>query len=390
MQNWTSLDDIKFKVLKLWNNGNLLTKNDLFPLKIKLKVPSSSSYGTYFNDISNWVKHLKEHDINSIGYGYKLVEKEVNLRLVGKNTIPTHVIIPDLENAVKLINKQKYMKVFFENKKILLEHWIELEDWINKYPFKIIDTVGEKQHKFIQVIKWFEQNPEHYIYIRQFDIPSVDTKFIEKNKVILGEMLKVVLPENLVNEEEKSFEGRFYIKSKPIMIRFRILDLSQQCKFTDMSVPLEEFQDYNPSYENIFFTENEINFLSFPNVKNSCIIFSKGYGIENFKNVKWLETKKLYYWGDIDTHGFNILSRARNFLPHLESFLMTEDILLKHKDLWVDEEKQFLYEINNLHPDEKQLVHKLQNNIFGKNIRLEQERIGYTYIQNAINVITNV
>jgi len=44
------------------------------------------------------------------------------------------------------------------------------------------------------------------------------------------------------------------------------------------------------------------------------------------------------YWGDLDTHGLAILSRARLKLPHLESALMDEHTLLRHRDLWVSGE----------------------------------------------------
>ncbi len=387
MQEWTNFDDIKSKLLRLWKKGDILTKSDLFPLTIKLKGPNSKCYGTHFLEISNWVKGLKNKDINSIGYGYEVVEKEINLRLVGKNTVPTHVIIKDLNDATKLIKKQKELHMFLKNKEALFDEWEQLEEWICKYPFKVLESIGVNCHKYIKVVKWFEQNPNHNVYIRQFDIPGIDTKFIEKNKVVLTEILNAILPENQINEEAKRFEERFYIKAKPANVRFRILNEANDYDFTDMSVPLEEFVNWRHDFENVFFTENEINFLSFPNVEKSIIIFARGYGVDNFKNVKWLLTKKLYYWGDIDTHGFNILSRARSFLPHLESFLMTEEILLTHKDLWVSEDKQFLYEVKNLRDDEYELLYSLQNNTFGHRVRLEQERISYRHIQEAIKDI---
>ena len=97
--------------------------------------------------------------------------------------------------------------------------------------------------------------------------------------------------------------------------------------------------------------------------------------------MQWLKNKEVYYWGDIDTHGFNILSIARGFLPDIKSFLMTEQILMAHKTLWVKEDRPFLSEIKNLNDQEQNLLYKLQNDYFGSKVRLEQERIRFKYLE---------
>ncbi len=36
----------------------------------------------------------------------------------------------------------------------------------------------------------------------------------------------------------------------------------------------------------------------------------------------WLARCQVYYWGDIDTHGFAILDQLRTHIPHARSLLM--------------------------------------------------------------------
>jgi len=68
--------------------------------------------------------------------------------------------------------------------------------------------------------------------------------------------------------------------------------------------------------------------------------FHQSYGpVEEF-HIKWIEDAHCIYWGDIDTHGFAILNRARSYLPRLKSLLMDEQTLLCHKALWVEEKQQ--------------------------------------------------
>ena len=82
------------------------------------------------------------------------------------------------------------------------------------------------------------------------------------------------------------------------------------------------------SIKTVFVTENDINGLAFPIVDNSIVIFGRGYGFEHLQNAHWLRNKEIAYWGDIDTHGFAILSQFRKLFPAVRSFLMDRDALL--------------------------------------------------------------
>jgi hypothetical protein len=89
--------------------------------------------------------------------------------------------------------------------------------------------------------------------------------------------------------------------------------------------------------------------------------------------------------GDLDTHGLAILSRARLKLPHLESALMDEHTLLRHRDLWVSENPQYAVpELPLLTPAEQSLYCGLKQQRWGVNVRLEQERIAWNYAWDVL------
>ena len=79
----------------------------------------------------------------------------------------------------------------------------------------------------------------------------------------------------------------------------------------DLSVTTETFARLDPGITRVFITENEINFLAFPRVADSLVIFGAGYGFEMLDAARWLQERTLHYWGDIDTHGFAILDQLR-------------------------------------------------------------------------------
>ncbi|MEF9984022.1 MAG: DUF2220 family protein [Oscillospiraceae bacterium] len=392
MPNWTDSKGIKQIVLKKWEKGTILSsafqQDNLFPLRIKLTSPTSDEMSKNYSDIVAWIKLLNKQEKTVLGFGYTLIVKEYHDKICGKNIIPTHVEFATPDDVVQWLGKQEEMRLFTNNAKILLQDWECLRAWICNNPFQVI-RMGNNCTAFLAVLHWFAQHDNRNLYLRQLDIEGIDTKFIELYKGLISQMLDIILPAENVNESSSNFEKRYGLKSKPIPVRFRILD--EKLKIagcTDISVPIEEFQQLKLPFKRCFITENEINFLSFPAVPDACVIFGKGYGAELFQNTAWLKTVDIYYWGDIDTHGFNILSMVRSFLPQTKSFLMTQDILLSHQSLWAKEEKQFIAPIEHLTCDEYPLACKLQANHWGEGVRLEQERISFSYVENFLGIFS--
>ena len=112
--------------------------------------------------------------------------------------------------------------------------------------------------------------------------------------------------------------------------------------------------------------------------------------LDNLAAAPWLYKKEIYYWGDIDTHGFAILNRARSHLPGLRSVLMDEATLLGHRDLWVEETVQHAAEALPLLGDAEQAVYQgLKRHTWGQNVRLEQERVAWDAAWRALTAGTN-
>jgi hypothetical protein len=102
-------------------------------------------------------------------------------------------------------------------------------------------------------------------------------------------------------------------------------------------VPLTEFAGYAPACRHVIITENKVNFLALPPCLGGLAIFGSGYAIDLLRSVPWLDCQPLHYWGDVDTHGFAILSRLRATWPHAQSFVMDRGALLAHRELWTEE-----------------------------------------------------
>ena len=153
---------------------------------------------------------------------------------------------------------------------------------------------------------------------------------------------------------------------------------------TDLSAPAQELASLDLAVARVFITENEINGLAFPDVAESIVIFGLGYGLDRLSEIPWLKGRPLHYWGDIDTHGFAMLDRIRAIFPAAESFLMDRETLCAHAHSWVHESAPYMGELKRLNGAEQALYDDIRFNRLGENVRLEQERIGFAWVERAV------
>ncbi|MEL1135917.1 DUF3322 domain-containing protein [Desulfitobacterium sp. THU1] len=386
---WSNPPWIREQVQRKWDSGrilrSLLMPDDLFPLSIPLKRPRSSEVNENFAEISRWIKSLKNQSKQETGFGYELVEKQMVHRQSGRNLLPTHALIPNIQDALRLLRKEREGEKFLELARLIQPKWPALQEWIVKFPHKVLAAEADWSG-ILAALSWFVSHPRCGSYLRQLDIPGIDTKFIEQRKGLLTELLNIILPDEAIDHSASSFELRYGLLVKPVQVRLRLLDQQQYLQgISDLTVPVEQLAEFNSLVSKVFITENEINGLCFPDVKEALVIFGLGYGVEVLKSVTWLKEKEIYYWGDIDTHGFAILDLVRSFLPQAQSLLMDERILMSHQHLWVREEKPSFTQLNRLTADEHRMLSSLQNNTWGQGVRLEQERVAFQEVKGAVD-----
>ena len=73
-------------------------------------------------------------------------------------------------------------------------------------------------------------------------------------------------------------------------------------------------------------------------------------------NAKWLQHKQVFYWGDIDSEGLNILSMVRQKIPHVIALMMDEATVLQFQNHMVDEPDSIFSEPQYLTADELKLL----------------------------------
>lgn len=386
--DWTTLEDVRKRIRREWNNGRILVAvlggEAVFPLRIPLKRPDSKALAEQFEAARVWIAALSAVDKEQGGSGCRLEWQEFAHRQLGRNRIPVAAIVESEKDGLALIGKQSEADSFRELAATVAAAFPALTPWMQRYPLKALEQ-AENWTRLLTVLHWVVRHPGANVYLRQIDAPGVDTKFIEQHRGLLGDLLDRVLLSDRIDGRysgAKNFEQRYGFKRKPVQVRIRFLDRKLSLHgLSDLAVTSEEFAQMALSVKRVFVTENEINFLSFPEVTDGLMLFGGGYGFEHLAQSDWLRQKEIYYWGDIDTHGFVILDQLRNTFSSAQSLMMDRATLLEHRMFWGNEDRPASRQLERLNAEESALYDDLRFDRIAPSLRLEQERIGFAWIK---------
>jgi hypothetical protein len=390
---WTTAADLRGQVLRRWDRGELLAElvvpSGLFPLRLNLRAPSSSELSERFDAVRAWAAELQQGS----PAGFRLVMREVRHRVIGQNSLPGEAWIDTLDAALRLIGKARDARAFQRLIDATRQQQPALLPWLQRQPLRAL-ALADAWPKLLEVVTWLQAHPRPGIYLRQVDLAGIHSKFIEAQRAVLAELLDLVLPPDAINDEVSglaNFARRYGFRDKPVRVRLRFLDPAHPPWVpgaeADYTVSQQAFAQLAPAVRRVFITENEINFLAFPAAADSLVVFGAGYGFDALAQADWLQQRELHYWGDIDTHGFAILDQLRAHFPQAQSFLMDRDTLLAHEAQWTDEPQPTQRDLPRLTEPERRLYDDLRwRRLRDEPLRLEQERIGFGWVERAVAV----
>ncbi|MDZ7939078.1 MAG: DUF2220 family protein [Rhodoferax sp.] len=400
---WTTRADLRLQVQKLWDKGDLLRPcvqgQAVPPLRLRLVGPSSTELTERFDEVRMWMKALGCNAQQSEAPRYRIVMREFRHRVLGSNSVPAEIWLDVLDDALAMIGKQDDCMRFARLVQLTREQHPVLLPWLEKRPLNAL-ALAQAWPGLLAVVAWLQAHPRPGIYLRQVGVSGVDSKFIEAHRGVLSELLDLALPAEAVDTNASGasqFSRRYGFRDKPLRVRFRLLDSSIARGTTglfpadaelDITLTQAVFSQLELPVNRVFFTENEVNFLAFPSVRGSMVVFGAGYGFDVLAGAAWLQQCSIHYWGDIDTHGFAILDQLRAQLPHVQSLLMDRQTLMAHRDHWGEEPLPVVRDLPRLNAAESALFDDLRHKRLlytpGIGLRLEQERIDFDSVLRAI------
>lgn len=380
---WTGADQLLATLRRRWDTGSYLkayaSGEPWQPVSLPVKGPGAGDLLERLDASRSWLARFERETRQ-----FCVEHRQVRSRNLGTNLVPARVTVKSFEQLCQILGTISDVHLLDDLISRTRSVVPLLVDWVVAHPTVALQHAAVWD-QILATVTWIECHDTTRLYVRQIDVEGVDTKFVERHHKLLHDLLTVVLPTERVDQaaEPPTFTRKFRFVDKPTYTRFRTPD-SGPVGYTEMAVRTDELATRNPGISTVFVLENEVTYLAFPPVPDAIVVFGSGFALGGVATLPWLPDKEIVYWGDIDTHGFDILNRLRSRLPSVRSILMDHRTLLAHRAQWVTEPAPTNRPLTHLTPDEQTLYQDLVKGTFGPALRLEQERVRFSLLHDAL------
>jgi hypothetical protein len=362
----------------------LMRGEDPFPVAIPYQRPRRGGDPA---EILRLKQILRSQAKQTVGFGPTVQFEAANTRRYGAATMPGAVSFETLDDLTRYIGKKAEADRILEHAKIIAREFPTARPWTATRLQLLSKDDPTTWLAITKVVGHFIQHPRPWVYPRELSL-GLHTKFLEQNHGPIIEILAQVAPETL-NEPYTTWQDRLGLRSSSELVEGRFLDPTLAPQLPQhMLAPVKEWNRCafaNPTW--VLITENRTNLLTLPALPGCLALLGKGYAVTRLAQIKMLHVTQTCYWGDIDQHGFEILSSIRSHLPKVRSCLMDEETLTRCHDLVEIENVAATlppdFVAANLTSAEKALWQKCANG----HTRLEQERIPREVMIPVLNVL---
>jgi hypothetical protein len=367
-------------VRKKWdsNHSNWLVSphEATWPITVILHELTEKDVSSSLADTRIWVQTWRAWDA-----GECLVEWTSRRWSSGDQELPTRLVVPSADAAAAFLGQ----KTAWDRARSRYAQWCKRFPKLagSKAAARQSDAVlveysDEDFQRLNSLLQWFLDYPHSGLYLRQLPVPDVDTKWVEKRQGVISELVRHLFDA----PDTARLHQVCGLLTEPTRIRVRVLcpklrvQLGGLC---DIEAPVGEIASLPIRPRVCIVVENQSTGIALPDIADAVVFMRLGLAVDQLDPVEWIREASLQlYWGDLDTHGFVALARARRRYPAMLSILMTEETLLSHRPMWVREGSPGRVEsFESLSRAELDVYQGLRTNRWGMQVRLEQERISW-------------
>lgn len=301
--------------LSIWNINS--ADEDVYPLRITLSVPSGDKFSKLANQFAAWCASMKDFAIKTdcklewsrrkTGFGSTVVDCPVALEVPNR----TSAMLIAGSNASVAEKEMIFRKGTLEEAGFTAQNY---SDFI----WKTRELTELDFNLLVQAAVWIRDNDVSGMTPRELPIPDMQGKLMNSNTYR-------VLIANLLNKETLGLLDR------PLKVELKYLNQASETGFGLCVIGTKREHDLGkPTYpcDNVIILENRDTFNSFPEKglfsSNSVALLGNGnLASATIWQIDWLEdVENIFYWGDMDIDGLEILARCRKSGVRCKSVLM--------------------------------------------------------------------
>ncbi|MBS9434780.1 DUF3322 domain-containing protein [Photorhabdus hainanensis] len=368
-----------------WDNRSSLKDrllgNKAFPIRVGLKPPKGNSA---ILDIAHFQRFIDEW--RSFPYQDVVEWSSKNFRELSEQRIPTFVVIESMRHLIQFLGNdalsrskvwERNMKPFLRIDKDLYPALVKCIDIVEKLSLRDAELLAK-------LLPQLKQGLGEGQYLRALPLIGIDTKFLENHQILIEELA------DIIHKGAVSASGGLIAWLGCAINPKGWLTIRPLCHAATaalggmpiLQIPGELLRKHELPASNILVVENLQSGLSLPEMPDTIAVIGGGKNIA-WMDAAWLRSKRVGYWGDIDTWGLFILSDARNKFVDIEPLMMDVETVKAHEDRMVPEPNPVESNPSSLNEDETNLFNNLISGRF-QSSRLEQERLSSDYIRNKL------
>lgn len=364
-------------LVRRFNNQhqNWLAGEGAWPLVIALGVPTDKDIAEDAPAVRGWASAWQSRS----GPG-EVVFEERQFARFGKHRLPAFLSFVSASDVATAVGQTKRWETAVERYQKMLNSWPALAQ--SKFLASRFDVLAdyslEDFERLVTLLAWLEAHPDSGLYLRQLPVEGLDTKWLETRTGLVAGLLRTLRGTSV---DDADFHTLLGLNKPAHRVRIRLLCPTLRERIgglCDIEAPVGELSTLPITPRKVVIVENLETGLALPDLADTAAIMRLGNAVSALRMLRWLQRTHMLYWGDIDTHGFAILDRARHAMPQLRSVLMDEATLVAHRALWVQEPALCANALlEKLTAEERRVYDNLRAGYWGGRVRLEQERLDW-------------
>lgn len=352
-----------------------------WPLILTLGRPTERLASAHLERVRGWQQGWAEwRGAGTLGWN------ERRWPMLGVQRLPESIRFDSPEEVAAHLDEQPGWARACRRVREVSARWPRLASLVTRRYEVLAGWPDEEFGQLLDVLQWLWAHPAAGIYMRQLPVPGVDSKWLEARQALVCEWLSALRGDTATTD----LHALTGLRRLPTTLRMRVLDPRLRALtggLSDIQAPVEELAALRLPVTRALLVENLQTGLALGDLPDAVVMMRQGYAVELYGQLPWLREVECHYWGDIDTHGFAILDRLRAYLPDARSVLMDERTLLAHRALWGEEPMPARTQsLPRLRPEERDLFEQLLQHRWGPCVRLEQERIPWPYVVDALDL----
>jgi hypothetical protein len=319
-----SSEQLAEKLASQWNNADLREKRLLVPESWPISLAIGKPTATLIkHNLERVRKHIEQWRAVTIG---KVVWNKMKYRdTLEAIEVPTQWQLQKPSEWIEATGNRSIKAEFQKLSSIVSAVDPQFHTLLVRQRHLTTDKLESEITQACALALELEQNCANGLPLRALSIAGIDSKFFERHRRLIIKLLDVRF-EGLVSEIGlESFLNALNESDHWLLVA----DLDGSLlPFKQMRIRDSELKTTALPAPNILIIENEQCLHQLPPAEHTIAILGAGLNL-SWMQSPWLSSKRLAYWGDIDTWGLTMLAQARRFQPALTALMMTKIIFEK-------------------------------------------------------------